>query len=133
MKLRTHYFQALVIVLFSFFSQAVSAQTSDKEVTIIELAQTPGAFETTELHLKPGKYQFKVANEGVDHEVGFVVQKASDKDGDLMETAIKSSFTTKTVPDGKAEYTGVITLTEGEYVYSCPLNPTPHYKLQVKK
>ena len=26
-----------------------------------------------------------------------------------------------------------ITLKEGSYVYSCPLNPTPDYRLEVKK
>ena len=113
-------------------SSIVSAQSTDEDVTIIELTQVPGELSTQELNLAPGKYQFRVVNQSVDHEVGFVIQKKSDMKVDVMKSAVENSFTTSTIKKGNAEYTGVVTLTEGEYVYSCPLNPTPQYALTVK-
>ena len=101
-------------------------------VTVIQLTQSPSEFNIKGLTLSPGQYRFEVTNGSVDHEVGFVIQKASDKDGDLMATAIKSAFTTSTVAPGATQSSGVVTLTPGEYVYSCPMNPTPHYNITVK-
>jgi len=49
-----------------------------------------------------------------------------------MATAIKSSFTTAAVAPGATQSSGVVNLTPGEYVYSCPLNPTPKYTITVK-
>lgn len=106
-------------------------QSIDKDVTIIELTQTPGQFETQELHLKPGKYQFRVVNHGVDKEVGFVIQKASDKGSDFMKYHVKNSFTSSLIKNGDASYTGIVDLTKGTYHYLCPLNPTPHYNITV--
>ena len=103
-----------------------------EEVKVIDLTQTPGVFTTESLTLAPGKYRFVVANDGVDHEVGFVIQRAEDADGNVMETAVENSFTESTIADGKTASTGVVTLTPGEYVYSCPLNPPPHYTITVK-
>ena len=133
---------ALVLVTLNAFTTA-SAQTSVQEtsisttetaaaVTVIQLSQTPGEFNVKGLTLSPGQYQFNVTNATVDHEVGFVIQKAADKDGDLMKTAIKSSFTSATVAPGATQSSGVVNLTPGEYVYSCPLNPTPKYTITVK-
>ena len=102
------------------------------EVTTVDLTQTPGAFTTERLALAPGQYRFRVANQGVDHEVGFVIQRAADKDASPMETAVENSFTQSTIANGATSETGVVTLTPGEYVYSCPLNPTPHYTIVVE-
>ncbi len=101
-------------------------------VTVINLSETPGEFNIKGLTLSPGQYRFVVTNVNVDHEVGFVIQKASDAKGDLMATAIKPSFTAAPVGTGATQSSGVVTLTPGEYVYSCPLNPTPHYNITVK-
>ena len=115
-----------------FAGQAVNAQTLEKDVTIIELIQTTGQFETQLLNLTPGKYQFRVVNKNVDKDLGFVIQNEKDKEKDVMKTAVKNSFTTAYVKKGEAQYTGVVELKKGEYVYSCPLNPTPHYSIIVK-
>lgn len=126
---------SLSLLLFMtglFFTQNAAAQSTDKNVTIIELIQTPGQFTTQELDLKPGKYQFRIVNQNVDHELGFVIQKAEDAKADVMKTALPNSFASKTVKAGEAAYTGVVDLQKGEYVYSCPLNPTPHYSIRVK-
>ena len=105
---------------------------AEAEVTVVELTQTPGQFTTERLALAPGQYRFVVANDGVDHELGFVIQRAADKDGDVMATAVENSFATAPIADGETQSTGVVTLTPGEYVYSCPLNPTPHYTITVE-
>ena len=123
---------ALTIFGALFINLSLKAQTMEKDVTIIELIQTVGQFETQELNLKPGKYQFRVVNKNVDKDLGFVIQKESDKDADVMETAVPNSFTNTYVKKGKTEYTGIVELKKGTYVYSCPLNPTPHYKLIVE-
>ncbi|WP_027420511.1 hypothetical protein [Crocinitomix catalasitica] len=122
----------LTIICALFINQNVKAQTMEKDVTIIELIQTEGKFETQELNLTAGKYQFRVVNKNVDKDLGFAIQKEEDKDVDVMKTAIPNSFTTAYVKKGEVQYTGVVELEDGEYVYSCPLNPTPHYKLFVK-
>ncbi len=113
-------------------NQNVKAQTMEKDVTIIELIQTEGQFETQELNLTSGKYQFRVVNKNVDKDLGFVIQKEENKDADIMKTAVLNSFTTAYVKKGEVQYTGIVELKDGNYVYSCPLNPTPHYKLIVK-
>ena len=135
-----------LLAAFAFvftMTSTVSAQKMEKkmdkhmtsvksDVTVIELAQVDGAFTTEALSLKPGKYQFNVTNRAVGHEVGFVIQKAADKDGDVMKTAVENSFAQNMIAKGKTESSGIVELKAGDYVYSCPLNPTPKYKITVK-
>ena len=124
-------FSFLFFALF-LFTTTSSAQTSENDVTIIELTQKPGQFVTQELNLKPGKYQFKIVNDGVDKEVGFVIQKSTDKGSDVMKNHVPNSFTTALVKKGDTEYTGIVNLTKGSYNYLCPLNPTPHDSINVE-
>ena len=102
------------------------------DITVIELTQVDGAFVQNGLTLKPGKYKFNVTNTEVDHEVGFVIQKAADKNADVMKTAVENSFAQEMIKVGETQSTGVVELKAGEYVYSCPLNPTPKYTITVK-
>ena len=113
-------------------TKANAALAAPAEVTVIDLTQRPGTFTTEHLDLAAGQYQFRVSNDGVGHDVGFVIQRAADKDGDLAATALPTSFVTAPVATGATESTGIVTLAPGEYVYSCPLNPTPHYTITVK-
>lgn len=92
----------------------------------IELVQTPGQFETKGLRLKPGNYVFKIVNRGIGHEVGFYLQE-KDRNG----RAVKGSDAGH-VQDGETRKTKVVRLNRGTYVYSCPLNPTPHYTITVE-
>ena len=78
----------LTIICALFINQTVKAQTMEKDVTIIELIQTEGQFETQELNLTAGKYQFRVVNKNVDKDLGFVIQKEEDKDVDVMKSAV---------------------------------------------
>lgn len=123
---------AFVVVITLFAANNTTAQTTDSEVTVIELTQTKDQFLTKNLNLKPGKYQFRVVNKDVNKDLGFVIQKAADQNEDVMKTAVINSFTTSLVKKGEAQYTGIVDLSIGEYVYSCPLNPTPHYTISVK-
>jgi uncharacterized cupredoxin-like copper-binding protein len=110
---------------------ALSSVAQDN-VTTVKLVETPGQFETKSLELKPGKYQFDVTNKDVDHEVAFFLQKETDKGTKEFSTAIANSGLTKTLKLGESAKTGVVELQKGTYVYSCPLNPTPHYVITVK-
>jgi len=78
------------------------------------------------LVLKPGKYVFHVANLNVPYELGFWLRGAS----------LTSRITLPSVSGGGIMSGGSrdyeIDLKPGDYVYSCPLNNTPDYKLVVK-
>ena len=78
------------------------------------------------LELRPGKYVFRVANRGVPYELGFWLRGAS-----LVDRARLPSVSGGGLTAGKTrDYS--IELKPGSYVFSCPLNPTPDYKLIVK-
>ncbi len=78
------------------------------------------------LNLKPGKYIFRVANKNVPYELGFWLRGAS-----LLKRAVLPSVSGGGLTQGKVQ-DYAIELKAGEYVYSCPLNPTPDYKLRVQ-
>jgi len=77
------------------------------------------------LELKPGKYIFRVKNESVEYPLGFYLRgeslldkvKLPNVSGGGLEKGVSKDYE--------------ITLEEGEYVYSCPLNSTLDYKLVV--
>ena len=83
------------------------------------------------LSLTPGKYIFRVLNKNVPYELGFWLRNS---DYDWRNPLHKL---TKTSISGGGLYQGEtrdyeVELKEGEYLYSCPLNPTPNYSLVVK-
>lgn len=97
----------------------------------VGLVQTPGEFEQKELTLKAGKpYVFAVENEGVDHKIGFVIAPKGKTD---QPNHVKEAYLKNTIDDGEVGLSGTVTLEEGEYVYFCPLNPTPQYTIKVEK
>lgn len=83
------------------------------------------------LTLKPGKYVFRVTNKNVPYTLGFWLRSEGYRAGNLLDKFSKTSvsgggLTTGTTKDYE------VTLKGGEsYVYSCPLNPTPNYKITV--
>ena len=108
----------------------VSNISFGQKAEIIKLEQTPGAFATTELTLEAGKsYVFDVKNAGVDHKVGFVIAPAGKTD---QKHHVQSAYLSKTIKNGESAQSGEVTLEKGEYVYFCPLNPTPEYKITVQ-
>lgn len=92
--------------------------------TVIRLDQVEGEYTTQQLNLTPGDYIFEVTNTEVDKGLGFYLQ-----DGDGAQVA--NSGLAALVGKGETSRTGVVTLTEGDFRYSCPLNPTPHYNISV--
>jgi len=156
MKIAT-IFKALIaagVVGFGLTAQPSQAQ----EPVVIELTQTPCQFLESEngvdrgfsttrkadcesinaatgsdrlakakvLDLKPGTYIFRVSNKNVSYPLGFWLRGASLIDRIRLPSVSGGGLTLGTSKDY------VVDLKEGEYVYSCPLNPTPNYKLIVQ-
>jgi plastocyanin len=97
---------------------------------VIKLEEVEGAFTTTELNLKAGEYLFEVTNNGIPHEVAFVL--APNKEQIEEADYIADAMLVNTVKAGEtASSKKAVTLEKGEYVYFCPLNKTPKYKLTV--
>ncbi|MEM7120512.1 MAG: hypothetical protein AAF563_04490 [Pseudomonadota bacterium] len=138
-------------------ASAGSAQAAE-DVTVIELTQTGCQFIESEgnidhgytptakadceeinaqtegerigddntLHLKPGKYVFRVTNTDVPYMLGFYLRSESVIDRPFLPSVSGGGLHEGVTQDYEIE------LTEGEYVYSCPLNITPDYKLVVE-
>ena len=84
------------------------------------------------IQLKPGKYVFRVTNKNVPYELGFWLR---DKDYDWrnpLHKATKTSVSGGGLLLGKSK-NDEVTLKPGEYIYSCPLNSTPDYKIVVSE
>ena len=77
------------------------------------------------LKLKPGKYLFRVHNRDVPYELGFWLRGKG-----IGRLTLPSVSGGGIITGGYQDYR--ISLEEGEYLYSCPLNPTPDYRLVVK-
>jgi hypothetical protein len=77
------------------------------------------------LNLKPGKYTFRITNSNVPYELGFYLRGSGIKKVSLPK--VSGGGLTKGVTK---DYQ--VTLTPGNYVFSCPLNPTPDYSITVK-
>lgn len=95
--------------------EAINARTAKQRVK-----------EAKPLELKPGKYVFRVANKNVPYELGFWLRGASAAGRITLPSVAGGGI----LPGGKTDY--AIELKPGEYLYSCPLNTTPDYKLVVK-
>ncbi len=99
---------------------------SDKAADCIAInKQTAGQRQFRPLHLPPGKVIFRVANDGVPYELGFWVRGQG-----LGRVSLPSVSGGGLMPGQTKEY--AITLKNGKYWYSCPLNPTPNYTLIVE-
>lgn len=121
-----------IIVIALTFTLTGNAQDSMKtKATTVSLEQTAGEFTQKSLSLKEGAYIFEIANKNVGHQVGFVLVPKG-KDASKAENHISTAYVTKAVENNTKETSKVTTLTKGEYVYFCPLNPTPQYTLTVE-
>lgn len=146
------------VLAVSALAMGLAAQPAVAETpTVIELTQTPCQFVESEngkdlgyvskkktdceaindqsgaarlaaskvITLKPGKYVFRVTNKSVSYPLGFWLRG----DGLLNRATLPSISGGGLTTGATKDY--VIELKAGEYVYSCPLNPTPNYKLVV--
>lgn len=117
--------KSLLLVLL-----ALSITDANAQVVQINLEQTKGAFINTSLSLVAGQYQFNIANNDVDHEVGFVLVPKGKYDA---SDHIKEAYVDAPVAKGSHSLTKVVNLEPGVYEYFCPLNPTPKYTLNVSE
>jgi hypothetical protein len=83
------------------------------------------------LELKPGKYVFRVTNTSVPYELGFWLRAHDYNWKNPLHKLTKTSVSGGGLKLGTTQdYT--VELEPGEYLYSCPLNTTPDYRLGVK-
>ena len=82
--------------------------------------------QASTIKLKPGKTIFRVTNKDVSYELGFWLRGAT-----LLSRVTLPSVSGGGLVTGKTQ-DYVIDLEPGEYIYSCPLNPTPNYRLIVE-
>lgn len=113
---------AIAILGFSLSTTAQDKMMKN-EVKTISLEQVPGEFTKKNLTVKEGTYVFEIFNNGIDHEVGFVLVKKG-KDISKPENHIQTAYVTTPVGTNSKSNSKATTLAKGEYVYFCPLNPT---------
>lgn len=120
-----------ILVLFVGFSMTTQAQNKmmKKNVKTVSLQQTKGEFTQKSITLSPGTYVFEIENTGVGHDVGFVLAPKGKTDA---ANHIKNAYVTEVVKNDTKGHSKKVTLKKGEYVYFCPLNPTPQYTLIVE-
>ncbi len=95
--------------------EAINARTGEQRLE-----------EAKVLELEPGEYIFRVTNVDVPYPLGFWVRGDGLVNRATLPSVSGGGLTTGATQDYKIE------LKPGEYVYSCPLNPTPDYKLIVE-
>jgi plastocyanin len=101
---------------------------------VVRLVQGPGSFEPQDLELKPGRYIFMVTNQGVDHEVDFVLKmtRSAEMTDDPSGRPVRNSRLSHRIGNRETASTGIVDLKAGSYVYSSALNPTPEFALAVR-
>ena len=99
--------------------EAINARTGEERLA-----------KATVLRLKAGDYVFRVTNRNVPYELGFWVREHDYNFANPVHKLTKTSISGGGLTTGKTQDYEV-TLKPGEYLYSCPLNPTPNYRLVV--
>ena len=101
------------------------SQRADDCVAINKTTAPARLEQVQDLMLPAGDYVFRVSNKNVPYELGFWLRGA----GLVGYAALPSVSGGGLTMGNSQDYQ--ITLKPGEYVYSCPLNPTPDYRLTV--
>jgi len=112
----------LITVFALLLGTVVSVNAQDK-IKTISLEQVSGEFVQKGISVSPGSYVFEIHNNGVGHDVGFVLAKKG-MDISKPENHIKAAYVTEKVVNGSTQRSKTVVLEKGEYVYFCPLNPT---------
>ena len=121
----------LVIVLAFSFNANAQDKRMKQPVKKIALEQTTGEFTQKSITVSEGTYIFDVANNNVGKDVGLVLVKKG-KDASKPENHIQTAYVTAAVKNNTVGHSKETKLEKGEYVYFCPLNPTPQYSLIVE-
>jgi hypothetical protein len=83
------------------------------------------------LNLPAGSYIFRVTNQNVSYPLGFWLREADYNANNPLHKVTKTSVSGGGLTTG-ATLDYEVELEAGtEYVYSCPLNPTPDYRITV--
>lgn len=122
---------SILVIALAFTINSNAQDTMTKAAKTISLEQTKGEFVQKALTVSEGTYVFEVSNNHAAKEVGLVLVPKG-KDASKPENHIKTAYVTTVVKEGKTEKTNATKLVKGEYVYFCPLNPTPQYTLTVQ-
>lgn len=83
------------------------------------------------LMLKPGKYVFRVSNKNVPYALGFWLRSKDYSWKNPLHKLTKTSVSGGGLTLGKTRDYEVTLKAGEEYLYSCPLNPTPDYSIVV--
>ena len=87
--------------------------------------------EAKVIELEPGTYVFRVTNKDVPYELGFWLREHDYNWANPLHKLTKISVSGGGLKPGTTrDYE--VELETGEYLYSCPLNTTPDYRLVVK-
>jgi len=100
--------------------KAINARTGEERLA-----------EAKVLELEPGTYTFRVTNTDVPYDLGFWIREADYQLGNPLHKLTKLSIAGGGLAMGETQ-DYVAELEPGEYLYSCPLNPTPNYRIVVK-
>jgi len=88
--------------------------------------------KATVMKLKPGEYVFRVTNKNVPYPLGFWFRSKGYNWANPLHKLNKTSVSGGGLSTGKTrDYK--VKLKPGEYVFSCPLNTTPDYRVVVTK
>ena len=108
----------------------VTAKPADCEkinaATGVERVQQSAALE-----LKPGAYIFRITNVNVPYRLGFWIRESDYEGSGPIKKFRKTSVAGRGLVQGVTKDYRV-ELKEGEYLFSCPANPTPNYRVVVK-
>ena len=100
---------------------AINAKTTTQRLQVAKV-----------MELKAGDYVFRVGNKNVPYELGFWLREKDYDWRNPIHKLTKISVSGGGLTTGKSrDYE--VTLKPGEYLYSCPLNTTPDYRLVVTK
>lgn len=106
-------------------------QTADDCKEINEKTGSDRLAAAKTMELAAGKHTFRVSNKNVPYELGFWLRDADYNPKNPLHKATKFSVIGGGLTEGKSRDFDV-ELEPGEYVYSCPLNPTLIHTLVVK-
>ena len=98
----------------------INAESGDQRLADAEVLKLPA-----------GEYTFRVTNVDVPYELGFWIREEDYNWRNPIHQATKISVSGGGLTTGTAKDYNV-SLEPGEYLYSCPLNTTPNYRLIVE-
>lgn len=100
--------------------EAINARTGEERLAEAEV-----------LTLEPGTYTFRVTNQSVPYELGFYLREPDYDWRNPLHKLTKTNISGGGLHQGQTQ-DYQIELKPGEYIYSCPLNPTPDYRIVVE-